>query len=145
MREATEEDVPAVVDVYIRAYAQPPWNERHEPVSSEGYLRWVLSQPGAFILVSADEALRQPPQGIVLASPRDYAEFVRDWERLAERPRRLAGRPGAPGLHLGDRRASRDRSAGGTARPSCRGRSSACGAAGWTRCCCAPASAPPRR
>ena len=46
MREATEEDVPAVVDVYIRAYAQPPWNERHEPVSSEGYLRWVLSQPG---------------------------------------------------------------------------------------------------
>ena len=86
VREATEEDVPAVVDVYIRAYAQPPWNERHEPVSSEGYLRWVLSQPGAFILVSTDEALRQPPQGIVLASPRDYAEFVRDWERLAERP-----------------------------------------------------------
>ncbi len=95
VREAMEADVPAVVDVYIRAYAQPPWHERHEPVSSEGYLRWVLSQPGAFVLVSADEALPQPPQGIVLASPRDYAEFVRDWERLAERP--LEGWPVVPG------------------------------------------------
>ena len=58
VREATEEDVPAVVDVYIRAYAQPPWNERH---TCEGVraLRWVLSQP-AFILVSTDEARAAP-------------------------------------------------------------------------------------
>ena len=48
VRQATDADVPAIVDVYIRAYAQPPWFERHEPISSEGYLRWVLSQPGTF-------------------------------------------------------------------------------------------------
>jgi GNAT superfamily N-acetyltransferase len=95
VREAMEADVSAVVDVYIQAYAQPPWNERHEPVSSEGYLRWVLSQPGAFTLVSEDGARQSPPQGIVMASPRDYGEFVRDWERLAERP--PEGWPVVPG------------------------------------------------
>jgi ribosomal protein S18 acetylase RimI-like enzyme len=95
VREALEADIPAVVDVYIQAYAQPPWNERHEPVSSEGYLRWVLSQPGAFTLVSEAEGSALPAQGIVLASPRDYGEFVRDWERLAERP--PEGWPVVPG------------------------------------------------
>jgi ribosomal protein S18 acetylase RimI-like enzyme len=110
VRQAAEADVPAIVDIYIRAYAQPPWYERHEPVASEGYLRWVMSQPGTFCLVSsivpivdrqgveeapgaAAEAL--PPQGFVLAGLRDYAEFVRDWERLAERP--SAGWPPVPG------------------------------------------------
>ena len=33
MRLATDADIPAIVDVYIRAYAQPPWLERHEPIT----------------------------------------------------------------------------------------------------------------
>ena len=102
VRQATDADVPAIVDVYIRAYAQPPWFERHEPISSEGYLRWVLSQPGTFCLVSvvagaggAAEGAAGAVQGIVLAGPRAYADFVNDWERLADRP--PAGWPQVPG------------------------------------------------
>jgi ribosomal protein S18 acetylase RimI-like enzyme len=108
VRQATDADVPAIVDVYIRAYAQPPWFERHEPVSSEGYLRWVLSQPGTFCLISVaggvagggdaaggDAAAGGAVQGIVLAGPRAYADFVNDWERLADRP--AAGWPPVPG------------------------------------------------
>jgi ribosomal protein S18 acetylase RimI-like enzyme len=113
VRQATAADVPAIVDVYIRAYAQPPWLERHEPISSEGYLRWVMSQPGTFCLVSVAVAVAVAPagaaagagaergagdgvvQGIVLAGPRAYADFVTDWERLADRP--PDGWPPVPG------------------------------------------------
>jgi ribosomal protein S18 acetylase RimI-like enzyme len=99
VRPASEADIPAVVDVYIRAYAQPPWFERHEPVSSEGYLRWVLGQPGTFCLVSVvaapDGGAGGAVQGIVLAGPRDYTDFVTDWERLADRP--PGGWPVVPG------------------------------------------------
>jgi ribosomal protein S18 acetylase RimI-like enzyme len=110
VRQATETDVPAIVDVYIRAYAQPPWYESHQPVPSEGYLRWVMGQPGTFCLVSAAVGVAAPatpqgevrgeaegftPQGFVLAGPRDYADFVRDWERLADRP--PGGWPVVPG------------------------------------------------
>ena len=105
VRQATDADLPAIVDVYIRAYAQPPWFERHEPVSSEGYLRWVLSQPGTFCLVSvvagaggagdAAEGVAGAVQGIVLAGPRAYTDFVNDWERLADRP--PEGWPQVPG------------------------------------------------
>ena len=92
--------MPAIVGVYIRAYAQPPWNERHEPVSSEGYLRWVLSVPGTHCLVvggDADAAAAGPSgvAGFIFAGPRSYQEFVQDWERLAERP--AGGWPFIPG------------------------------------------------
>jgi ribosomal protein S18 acetylase RimI-like enzyme len=94
VRLATEADVPAVVGVYVRAYAQPPWLERHEPVASEGYLRWVMGNPGTVCLVSlAPDG--QTIAGFVLVGPREYAEFVRDWERLAERP--PEGWPAIPG------------------------------------------------
>ena len=109
MRLATDADIPAIVDVYIRAYAQPPWLERHEPISSEGYLRWVMGQPGTFCLVSVPASAPAsvsvsvsgappdagPVQGMVLAGPRAYADFVSDWERLADRP--LDGWPPVPG------------------------------------------------
>ncbi len=94
-RPATEQDVPAIVEIYIRAYAQPPWNERHEPISSEGYLRWVMGVPATHCLVSLDgmpagsgaTAPSPPPApaGFILAGARDYDQFVQDWERLADR------------------------------------------------------------
>jgi ribosomal protein S18 acetylase RimI-like enzyme len=94
VRLATEADLPAVVDIYIRAYAQPPWNERHEPISSEGYLRWVLGTPGTRCLVS-QAGTESPVQGFVLVGPRAYEQFVEDWERLADRP--VEGWPAVPG------------------------------------------------
>jgi ribosomal protein S18 acetylase RimI-like enzyme len=87
VREATEVDLPAIVGIYMRAYAQPPWNERHDPQKSEDYLRWVMSVPGTHCLVSvdADDALGRA-RGVALAGPRAYERFVEDWERLAVQP-----------------------------------------------------------
>ena len=108
VREAAEGDVPGIVDVYIRAYAEPPWLERHEAIASEGYLRWVMGQPGTSCLVSGTAPLTRGDsvgavdgssggavEGFVLAGPRGYADFLRDWERLADRPQ--AGWPPIPG------------------------------------------------
>ncbi|MDQ3700695.1 MAG: GNAT family N-acetyltransferase [Chloroflexota bacterium] len=114
-RPATEDDMPAIVNIYIRAYAQPPWNERHEPISSEGYLRWVMGVPETSCLLALDtpsdaptpsapptvaspvEAApaRETVAGFVLAGARAYDQFVQDWERLAERP--PEGWPAVPG------------------------------------------------
>lgn len=124
-RPAIADDMPAIVDIYIRAYAQPPWNERHERISSEGYLRWVMGVPGTHCLLALDAppdaaaaaippapaALDAPAQapppraeippaeatvaGFVLAGARAYDQFVQDWERLAERL--PGGWPAVPG------------------------------------------------
>ncbi|MGH2367048.1 MAG: GNAT family N-acetyltransferase [Chloroflexota bacterium] len=105
VRPATEEDMPAIVGIYIRAYGQPPWNERHDPVSSEGYLRWVMDTPGTRCLVATEaRAVGEGSgtggtggavTGFILAGPREYEQFVQDWERLAEQP--AAGWPAIPG------------------------------------------------
>jgi ribosomal protein S18 acetylase RimI-like enzyme len=92
IREAAAEDLPAIVGIYIRAYAQPPWLEHHEPAGAERYLRWVLGVPQTFGLV-VEEAGQV--RGFILAGRRAYADFVEDWERLADPP--PEGWPPVPG------------------------------------------------
>ncbi len=113
VREATESDLAGLARVYVRAYAQPPWNERNDPASSERYLQWVMREPGTFGLlalaarpVSAGSAGANGVSGgeddmvvgFVLAGERPYAAFVEDWERTANPSREgwpaLAGRLG---------------------------------------------------
>ncbi len=93
VREATEADMPGIVGVYVRAYAQPPWNEQNDPQRSEEYIRWVLATPGTHCLVSGDAEF--PVAGFILAGPRPYEHFVQDWERQAQRP--PGGWPVVPG------------------------------------------------
>lgn len=93
VREATEADMPGIVGIYVRAYAQPPWNEQNDPQRSEEYIRWVLATPGTRCLVSADAGF--PVAGFILVGPRPYDHFVQDWERQAQRP--FEGWPVVPG------------------------------------------------
>lgn len=79
--------------MYVRAYGQPPWNERNEPEPSERYLRWVISHPNTYCLVApagvtpgVEAAGGGTVDGFVLAGARAYADFQQDWERMAERP-----------------------------------------------------------
>jgi ribosomal protein S18 acetylase RimI-like enzyme len=104
VRLAAEADVPAVVGIYVRAYAQPPWNEQNDPGASERYLRWVTGHPGTVCLLSLDAAGAGEPgapdepgrvAGFALTGPRPYAHFVEDWERMAQRP--PEGWPVVPG------------------------------------------------
>ena len=97
--------MPGIVGIYIRAYAQPPWLEQHDPVSSEGYLTWVMGVPGTRCLVATEPAAPSGAgeggqgagrlAGFILAGPRAYEQFVQDWERLAEKP--PEGWPAIPG------------------------------------------------
>lgn len=84
IRPAVEEDIAGIVGVYVRAYAQPPWNERNEAEPSERYLRWVIALPDTHCLVAAADD--GTIAGFILAGRRDYADFVDDWERMAQRP-----------------------------------------------------------
>jgi ribosomal protein S18 acetylase RimI-like enzyme len=97
IRAATEADLPAVVGIYVRAYAQPPWNEQNAPGPSETYLRWMIGSQGASCLVAANAIVGQV-LGFVFAGPRPYAHFLEDWERMADRPPegwpRVSGRLG---------------------------------------------------
>jgi ribosomal protein S18 acetylase RimI-like enzyme len=102
LREGTDAALPGIVRVYVRAYAQPPWNERNDPASSERYLRWVMSQPHTFCLVAVAPATGEGGDGrngsavgFVLAGERPYAAFVADWERMVDRP--PGGWPALPG------------------------------------------------
>src|SRR5581483_8655155 len=133
IREAAAEDLPAIVGIYIRAYAQPPWLEHHEPAGAERYLRWVLGVPQTFGLV-VEEAGQV--RGFILAGRRAYADFVEDWERLADPP--PEGWPPVPG-QLGY---IWELAVDPGAQRCCRQRSSACAARGWRLCCYARASAP---
>jgi ribosomal protein S18 acetylase RimI-like enzyme len=98
-RAATEADVPAIVGIYVRAYAQPPWDEHNDPTQSEEYLRWVMTVPDTQCLVSVEpggiSGAAGAVAGFVLAGPRAYERFVEDWERLAQRPPQ--GWPVVPG------------------------------------------------
>ena len=51
-REATLDDLPAIIRVYLLAYAQPPWNEQNDPAATENYLRWLMAQPRTHFLVA---------------------------------------------------------------------------------------------
>lgn len=104
VRAATEEDVPAIAAVYVRAYAQPPWNEQNDPGKSEEYLRWVMRVPGTHCLVAVGESswpgtgivgASDAVAGFVLAGPRTYEQFVQDWQGVAEQP--VGGWPEVPG------------------------------------------------
>src|SRR5436190_20473934 len=86
LRLATAGDVAGIVRVYVRAYAQPPWNERNDPASSERYLRWVMNHPYTFCVVALGHVTTWPPdhslpsQGVSSATSTDseaHAEDVR--------------------------------------------------------------------
>ena len=97
IREATEADLPGIVQVYMRAYAQPPWNEQNPPGPSESYLRWVMGPQLAACLVALPDAPAEAGEvlGFILVGERPFAHFLEDWERMAERP--AAGWPSIPG------------------------------------------------
>jgi len=104
LREGTDADLPGIVRVYVRAYAQPPWNERNDPASSERYVRWVMREPHTQCIVAvappaaeggADAGVVGGVMGFVLAGERPYAAFVADWERMADPP--PGGWPALPG------------------------------------------------
>src|SRR5437762_1136420 len=63
LRLATASDLAGIVRVYVRAYAQQPWNELNDPASSERYLRWVINHPHTFCVVALGA-----PQATVLGS-----------------------------------------------------------------------------
>ncbi|HEU5316984.1 MAG TPA: N-acetyltransferase [Chloroflexota bacterium] len=91
VRDATADDLSGIVRVYLRAYAQPPWNETNDPVHTQQYVRWLMGQPGMHTLVAplgapeSDQA--EQIGGFVMASaPRAYQDFVGDWEHMADRP-----------------------------------------------------------
>jgi ribosomal protein S18 acetylase RimI-like enzyme len=55
VRQATDGDLGhphGITGVYVRAYAQPPWNEQNDPARSEEYLRWVMRHPETYCLVT---------------------------------------------------------------------------------------------
>jgi ribosomal protein S18 acetylase RimI-like enzyme len=103
LRDWTEADIPGIVGVFVRAYAQPPWNEQNDPAKTDGYVRWLLAQPRTGCVVASQApaagALGQGTggtiAGFVVAGLRDYQDFVGDWERMADRP--PAGWPVVPG------------------------------------------------
>jgi ribosomal protein S18 acetylase RimI-like enzyme len=98
VRDASADDLPGIVRVYLRAYAQPPWNETNDPVHTQQYVRWLMGQPGMHTLV-APLASSEGEQvgGFVMASaPRAYQDFVGDWEHMADRP--AEGWPVVPGV-----------------------------------------------
>ena len=96
-RDATADDLPGIIRVYLRAYAQPPWNEQNDPAHTERYVRWLMAHPGMHTLVVPVAG----PDGVTIggfvmaSAPRAYADFVADWEHTADRP--AEGWPVVPG------------------------------------------------
>jgi len=114
LRDATESDVPAILRVYLDAYAQPPWNEQNDPTRSADYLRWLMTQPDMSLVMASAQDMKDaqdqdahdgnpagPAQltpvvlGFAAVSPRPYDHFVKDWNRMADRP--SDGWPAVPG------------------------------------------------
>ncbi len=110
-RDATAADLAGIVRVYLRAYAQPPWLERNDPVHTEQYVRWLMGQAGMHTLVvegPAEEENAGPAGGaaargerrvvgfIMASTPRAYEDFVGDWEHMADKP--PEGWPVVPGV-----------------------------------------------
>jgi ribosomal protein S18 acetylase RimI-like enzyme len=84
VRQAAETDLPGIVRVYLRAYAQPPWNEQNDPEKTAGYVRWLMTPPHMRTLVAWDE--NGELAGFAISSPRPYEHFVADWDHMGEKP-----------------------------------------------------------
>ena len=107
LRDATENDIPTILRVYLDAYAQPPWNEQNDPIRSADYLRWLISQPAMNLVMASPHSAQdgilagsgqphaQEALGFAAVSPRPYAHFVDDWNRMADCP--SEGWPVVPG------------------------------------------------
>ncbi len=103
LRDATEADVPGIVGVFLRAYAQPPWNEQNDAAKTDEYVRWLLAQPDTGCVVAPAETDQAGGAtgatggvaGFIVAGLRGYADFLQDWERAAEPP--AGGWPAVPG------------------------------------------------
>jgi len=92
-RDANDADLPGIVRVYLRAYAQPPWNEQNDPEKTVSYVRWLMAPEHMHTLVvplSPDGAAAAGGSGGVggfaISSPRPYEHFVGDWDHMAEKP-----------------------------------------------------------
>ena len=102
VRDASADDLPGIVRVYLRAYAQPPWNETNDPVHTQQYVRWLMGQPGMHTLVAPLASPVGAPEGeqiggfVMASAPRAYQDFVGDWEHMADRP--AEGWPVVPGV-----------------------------------------------
>lgn len=70
--------------VYLRAYAQPPWNEQNDPDKTVAYVRWLMTPPHMRTLVAADE--NEEIAAFAISSPRPYEHFVADWDHMGEKP-----------------------------------------------------------
>jgi ribosomal protein S18 acetylase RimI-like enzyme len=109
-RDATPDDLPAIIRVYLLAYAQPPWNEHNDPAATENYLRWLMAQPRTHFLVATlptpavgagnplvrHTETTQPDLvvGFIVAGERNYSDFTEDWDRM------VGERPASGWLHI---------------------------------------------
>ena len=84
VRAAAETDLPGIVRVYLRAYAQPPWNEQNDPEKTASYVRWLMTPAHMRTLVAWDE--NGDLAGFAISSPRPYEHFVADWEHMGQKP-----------------------------------------------------------
>ena len=62
VRAAAETDLPGIVRVYLRAYAQSPWNEQNDPEKTVAYVRWLMTPRGS---QKADVATAEGAQALV--------------------------------------------------------------------------------
>ena len=83
-RAATEADLPGIVRVYLRAYAQPPWNEQNDAEKTTSYVKWLMAPPHMHTLVVTDDL--GEVEGFAISSPRPYEHFVGDWDHMADKP-----------------------------------------------------------
>jgi ribosomal protein S18 acetylase RimI-like enzyme len=98
-RPATPEDLPAIIEVYLLAYAQPPWNEQNDPAATTNYLRWLMAQPRTHFLVAtipSAETGQDLVAGFIVAGARTFEDFMEDWDRMVG-PRPPGGWPHVPG------------------------------------------------
>ena len=82
-RAATEADLPGIVRVYLRAYAQPPWNEQNDPEKTVSYVKWLMAPGHMHTLVTTDDL--GTISGFAISSPRPYEHFVADWDHMGDK------------------------------------------------------------
>ena len=90
LRDATESDVPAILRVYLDAYAQPPWNEQNDPTRSADYLRWLMTQPDMGLVMASAQDMKdaqdQDARDGNTAGPAQLTPVVLGFAAVSPRP-----------------------------------------------------------